>query len=153
MNETLTPCDDTLTTLEINLNEEYKIKIEKGNEFQGSIFKDVYYDALNNVIEIVKNKDSKYDDFNNIIAFTGERGKGKSSSMISFRDALVNKKHNDHLNYFENRNAEFLKDISFAEIDIIDPSLFRGGESLLEIILAKMFKKFQKGIEIEKRFI
>ncbi|MDQ0595165.1 signal recognition particle GTPase [Chryseobacterium ginsenosidimutans] len=81
--------------LEINLNDEYKIKIEEGKQFEDSIFSEVYKEALKNVIEIVRHydshKDSKYDDFNNIIAFTGERGKGKSSSMISFRDALVNK--------------------------------------------------------------
>lgn len=138
--------------LEINLNEEYKIKIEKGNQFEESIFHEVYKEALKNVIEIVRHyyshKDSKYDDFNNIIAFTGERGKGKSSSMISFRDALVNKECDDNRVFFERQNdpEQYLKDKSFAEIEIIDPSLFRGGESLFEIILAKMFRKFQNRI-------
>lgn len=138
--------------LEINLNEEYKIKIEKGNQFNESIFKDVYLEALKNTIGIVRHseiyKDSKYDDFNNIIAFTGERGKGKTSSMISFRDCLVNKECKDNLDFFKNDNENYLKDKKFAEIDIIDPSLFRGGESLFEIILAKMFQKFQ--IEIKE---
>lgn len=138
------------TTLEINLNEEYKIKIENGNQFDQSIFSDVYTAALNNVLEIVKqsekDKNSKYDDFNNIIAFTGERGKGKSSSMISFRDAIVNKSEIEHRDFFNKPEFEFLKNKSFAEIDIIDPSLFRG-ESLFEIILAKMFQKFQTKIK------
>lgn len=137
------------TTFEINLNEEYKIKIENGDQFDQSIFRDVYTAALNNVLEFVKqsekDKDSKYDDFNNIIAFTGERGKGKSSSMISFRDALVNKTQKEHQPFFA--KVEDLKNKSFAEIDIIDPSLFRGGESLFEIILAKMFQKFQTQIK------
>lgn len=137
------------TTLEINLNEEYKIKIENGNQFDQSIFKDVYKAALINIIEIVKqfekDKDSKYDDFNNIISFIGERGKGKSSSMISFRDALVNKGENEHVSFFI--KEEELKNKLFAEIDIIDPSLFKG-ESLFEIILAKMFQKFQTQIKI-----
>lgn len=142
------------TTLEINLNEEYKIKIEKGNEFNNSIFKDVYTSALNNVIEIAKQSDndieSKYDDFNNIIAFTGERGKGKSSSMISFRDALVNKDQPDHKSFFNDSSYKYLFNKSFAEIDVIDPSLFRGGESLFEIILAKMFQRFQTEINKAK---
>lgn len=138
--------------LEINLNEEYKIKIEKGNQFEDSIFKEVYKEALKNIIEIVRHHEIhgkiKYDDFNNIIAFTGERGKGKSSSMISFRDALVNKEYDNNKVFFERQNdpEQFLKNKSFAEIDIIDPSLFRGGESLFEIILAKMFRKFQDRI-------
>jgi hypothetical protein len=154
--------------LEINLNEEYKIKIENGNQFEDSIFKDIYNEALKNIIEIVRhsdvNKDSKYDDFNNIVSFTGERGKGKSSSMISFRDALIGKDSSEHKEFFiankyhkknlredyyyqsEFNDIEFLKSKSFAGIEIIDPSLFRG-ESLFEMILAKMFQKFQGDIK------
>ena len=139
------------TTLEINLNEDYKIKIEKGKDFNQSIFQNVYKNALKSVIEIVKHSDkdnNDYDDFNNIIAFTGERGKGKSSSMISFRDALVNKESMCHKPFFEKHEDQYLLKKSFASIDIIDPSLFRGEESLMEIILAKMFQKFQ--LEIKK---
>ncbi|MFQ6600643.1 hypothetical protein [Flavobacterium sp. C3NV] len=138
------------TTLEINLNEEYKIKIEKGKDFNQSIFNEVYNSALKNVIEIVVQSDEKtespYDDYNNLIAFTGERGKGKSSSMISFRDALVNKECKNHISFFKSSEYEYLKNKSFATIDIIDPSLFRGEESLFEIILAKMFQEFQTKI-------
>ncbi|GAA6767754.1 hypothetical protein AAFH68_37040 [Flavobacterium sp. CGRL1] len=141
----------------LNLNEEYKIKIEKGNDFCNSIFKEVYISASLNVAEIISKskRGSKYDDFNNIIAFTGERGKGKSSSMISFRDALVNNQKSCHINFFETEDLdnvslgkafEILRNNKFAEIDIIDPSLFRGNESLFEIILAKMFSKFQDSI-------
>ncbi|MDQ7961427.1 MULTISPECIES: hypothetical protein [Flavobacterium] len=137
------------TILEINLNEEYKIKIENGNEFNQSIFKDVYNDALKNIVEIINqydpNKSTDYDDFNNIIAFTGERGKGKSSSMISFRDAIIDKENSKlHFDFF--KNEETLKSKNFSTIDIVDPSLFRGGESLFEIILAKMFHHFQTRI-------
>jgi signal recognition particle GTPase len=141
----------------INLNEEFKIKIEDGNQFNSSIFKDVYREALKNVIEIAKqsdiNENSNYDDFNNVIAFTGERGKGKSSSMISFRDALIKKDDPENFKFFKYQNDNedidyhFIQKKIFTEIDIIDPSLFRGGESLFEMILAKMFKKFQEEIK------
>ncbi len=142
------------TTLEINLDEDYKIRIEKGNTFNDSIFKNVYKSALSNIAEIIKQSEnslcSKYDDFNNIIAFTGERGKGKSSSMISFRDALIDKNSEDHKTFFyisetENFHYNLIGNKRFADIDIIDPSLFRG-ESIFEIILAKMFQKFQDGL-------
>src|SRR5690606_38219394 len=36
--------------------------------------------------------------------------------------------------------------ITFAGIDVIDPSLYGANETLLEIILAKMFQKFQSDI-------
>ncbi|PIF63669.1 MULTISPECIES: hypothetical protein [Flavobacterium] len=144
-----------MSTLTINLNEEYRIKIEEGKDFHNSIFKDVYINAAENVVEIINqsNSKNKYDDFNNIIAFTGERGKGKSSSMISFRNALINNKdENKHKVFFDAKKLddkslkstfEILRNNKFAEIDIIDPSLFKGNESLFEIILAKMFSKFQ----------
>lgn len=139
--------ENTYEDLIINLNEEYKIKIENGGEFSKSIFKEVYTTALKNVIEIVKQASikNKYDDFNNIIAFTGERGKGKSSSMISFRDALVEQKDAKHSVFF--KGSIDIESKEFATIDIVDPSLFRGGESLFEIILAQMFQHFQ--IEIK----
>ena len=137
--------------LEINLNEEYKIKIEEENKFTTSIFKDVYDEALKNVIEIINHAESheniKYDELNNIIAFTGERGKGKSSSMISFKNALVDKSNKEkHYDFFIKKNEIVNK--QFATFDIIDPSLFRKGESLFEIILAKMFDHCQ--CEIKK---
>ncbi len=143
MNNTISNNDSTLT---INLNEEYKIKIEEAKDFDISIFKEVYSAALKNVEEIVSqsSKNGEYDDFNNIIAFTGERGKGKSSSMISFRDALV--KDNNVASFFTKKTIVSKK--KFATIDIIDPSLFRGEERLFEIILAQMFQKFQ--LEIKK---
>ena len=116
-----------------------------------SIFKDVYDEALKNVIEIINHAESheniKYDELNNIIAFTGERGKGKSSSMISFKNALVDKSNKEkHYDFFIKKNEIVNK--QFATFDIIDPSLFRKGESLFEIILAKMFDHCQ--CEIKK---
>lgn len=148
------------STLFINLNEDFKIKIEKGIHFKKSIFKDIYKEALKNVAEIVEQaKDNEeHDDYNNIIAFTGERGKGKSSSMISFRNALVNENNseqfleilkeddeNDAKGYFNTKSK--IKETKFATIEIIDPSLFRTGESLFEIILAQMFQNFQEHLK------
>lgn len=144
MNESNTINDSTLI---INLNEEYKIKIEEAKDFDTSIFKDVYDRALKNVEEIVNqsSKNDVYDDFNNIIAFTGERGKGKSSSMISFRNVLVSSVENrKNWKKFVNSPTYTIK---FARINIVDPSLFRRGESLFEIILAQMFQKFQEHIK------
>ncbi|PKG51035.1 hypothetical protein [Olleya sp. 1-3] len=141
--------------LEINIGEEYKIKIEKGNKFDESIFSDVYRQAGKCVEEIIlqsKNKKTSSisnDSYNNIIAFTGERGTGKSSSMISFAEALINKKQSCHKNFFtKNRERqERLTNINLTNLvslDVIDPSLFKGEDKLFEIIISKMFSKFQK---------
>ncbi|NQY28184.1 MAG: hypothetical protein HRT69_01800 [Flavobacteriaceae bacterium] len=132
--------------LEINIGEEYKIKIEKESEFKDSIFKEVYTQAAKNVEEIIlqaitnDNRNSiSNDDYNNVIAFTGERGTGKSSSMISFADALKNKCDSDTF-WKDNEN---LKKAKIKSLDIIDPSLFRNEDKLFEIIISKMFSKFQ----------
>lgn len=141
-----------MSKLLIDLNDEYKVKIENGNEFENSIFKDVYNNAAKNVSEILKQSstDYKYDEYNNIIAFTGERGKGKSSSMISFMNSLIEVDENNikkHENFFSNKALQLINKKTFGTIDIIDPSLFRGKESLFEIIIAKMFSKFQEAIK------
>jgi hypothetical protein len=137
----------------IDLSSEYKIRIEDVNNFETSIFSDVYKSARENVLEILKHtNDSKnsYDSYNNIIAFTGERGKGKSSAMISFLEALKQVRGkieiNDFLSPFFNKNTEKPK-YNFVDLDVIDPSLFRGNETLFEIVLAKMFSKFKQEIE------
>jgi len=139
-------------SLKIKIGEEYKIKIENVEEFEGSIFKDLYTQAAQSVKEIVvhaklKNKNAKSisnDDYNNIIAFTGERGTGKSSCMISFADAL-----NDKCSYKEFIPFQALNNISIHSLDIIDPSLFRKDDSLFEIIISKMFSEFQSELKNE----
>lgn len=144
--------------LEINIGDEYKIKIEREKEFKDSIFKEVYTQAAKNVDEIISqskndektNESISNDDYNNVIAFTGERGTGKSSSMISFADALKEKSNTDAF-CKDIKEIEILENIKVSKIkslDIIDPSLFRNEDKLFEIIISKMFSKFQ--LELKK---
>ncbi|WP_324027091.1 hypothetical protein QSV08_04890 [Maribacter sp. BPC-D8] len=133
--------------LEINIGEEYKIKIEKEKEFADSIFIDIYTQAAKNIDKIIyqaslinkENQSTVNNDYNNVIAFTGERGTGKSSSMISLADALKNKSIDD--TFWD--NTKNLKNSKIVSIDTIDPSLFRNDDKLFEIIISKMFSKFQ----------
>lgn len=124
----------------INIGDEYKIKIERESEFGESIFSDVYKNAASIVEEIINqsketgnnehiHKLSK-DNYNNVIAFTGERGTGKSSAMISFAEAIIQK-----------------TDSNVQSLDVIDPSLFKGDDKLFEIIISKMFSKFQEKLK------
>lgn len=137
--------------LKINIGEEYKIKIEKESEFNNSIFKEVYAQAAKNVEEIVIQSNTNTDneksigdsDYNNVIAFTGERGTGKSSSMISFADALNENTYDTE--FWEKTPG--IKSIKIAALDIIDPSLFRNEDKLFEIIISKMFSNFQKKLK------
>jgi len=149
-------CFVKIIIMKIVIGEEYKIKIENGNDFDESIFKDVYKQAARSVEEIViqskvKNKSSiSSDNYNNIIAFTGERGTGKSSSMISFAEALIHQKEESHSSFFEKNKFEKIRNKDIISIDVIDPSLFKGEDKLFEIIISKMFSSFQKRINESK---
>lgn len=59
---------------------------------------------------------------NNIIAFTGERGQGKTSAMMSFVNSI---------------NI----DDRFSQLDIIDPSTFENMHNVVEVIVTKMYNK------------
>lgn len=139
--------------LKIDKNCIYKIKIEKLYEFEDSFFVDVYYKATKCLIDIIDSNKSSYcinsknkeDDFNNIISFVGERGSGKTSAMISFKNSLQQLYDIDKL-IKNNELKEKYVNISlykFYCLDIIDPSVFDDKDSIIEIVVAEMFKKFK----------
>jgi len=142
-------------TLTINLNEEYKIKIEKSSDLGTSFFKDIYLKAAKAAVDVIRqtenNKSKKEEvfsnqeqDYNNIIAFVGERGTGKSSVMISFAKYLIDLKNNEDDIYKDVDKDYKLSQNHFESLEIIDPSLFEEGENIFEVILAQMFSKFQR---------
>lgn len=146
--------------LVIKEGSEFKIKVEGVQKFNDSFFKDIYDSAAVNAGEIIDNTKKYYstdekfkkdkEEANNIIAFVGERGTGKSSAMVSFAEAL---KHiNDKDTNLDKPGLEKfkkLRDVSFVNLDIIDPALLEDKESIFEIIIAKMFAKFKEQMENE----
>lgn len=148
--------------LKITIGDEYKIKIEQEDDFKKSIFSELYKAASRNIEAIISQsiitekksfgKSSISDDsYNNIIAFTGERGTGKSSSMISFAEGLIKKDRNS--TFFLEKDYPNIFKKSIVSIDVIDPSLFRGEDQLFEIIISKMFARFQKKLKNEREEI
>lgn len=140
-----------------------QIIIEQGNEFNykigdvksNDIFINEYNQAALRLEEIVtatknyeeKNKNniknkikvSESDFLNNIIAFTGERGQGKSSAMHSFsHDLLINCENSD-IAYGENTKIS-----KFKKLDTIDPSTFEDINNVLDVVIARMFNDFQE---------
>lgn len=111
-----------------------KIKLEKEGEFKKSIFSNVYEKAGVLVKSIMKenksnaeaDKEMQYAGENyicNIIAFIGKRGMGKSSAMLSFACSLKKE---------------------FYLLPKIDMSMVTKNESLLDMILAYMWEKYEK---------
>ncbi len=76
---------------------------------------------------------------NNVIAFCGERGEGKSSAMLTFVNAVCKPGGRKSKIFSSCRN---LQNAYFAEPVLIDPSLFDEVHNVLEIVLAKIFNKF-----------
>lgn len=111
-----------------------KIKMEKKEEFNNSIFSKVYYKASLLIERIIDenernanaDKETQFAEENNIcniIAFIGKRGMGKSSAMLSFACSLEK---------------------NFLRLPKIDMSMVTENESLLDIILAYMWEKYEK---------
>lgn len=129
----------------------FKSKLESANEFANSFFYECYFNAYKGVKDIIKNEEDirsenknstsiKYtDDYNNIIAFLGDRGSGKTSTMKSFAKSLKDKEQGFKLKDEE----EIFSKAYFEVLDTIDPSLFTNKESLVEIVVAEMFKCFK----------
>jgi len=153
----------------ILLDAPFKVRVENLSELKGSLFKEVYAEALQNVSKIIEdtkgNKENKgtkensegksevfysdIKDYNNIIAFTGDRGTGKTSAMISFAKALEN------INLIKNDDTvlynEFIKiknaGYRFTCLNVIEPSNFIKTESLFEIVIASMFSQISNMVK------
>ncbi len=132
-----------------------RLKIYKGKEFkvyvadtieEDDLFIDEYKKAAGMLEEIIK-YNKKNDDHlkteyeNNIIAFCGERGEGKSSVMMTFVKA-VRSYANSEKNQKVFGDFKNIKNVCFPEPIIVDPSLFDGRHSILDVLLAKIYNEF-----------
>lgn len=142
-----------------------KLTIIKGEEFKISvreqidgtdIFYDQYVNAAKMLDTIVAERESeelrqwcKSETENNIIAFCGERGEGKSSAMISFVNAAYKCDKEMQGSIFD--DCENVKRTYFAEPIVIDPSMLDGVHNVLDIVLATLYRKFQDKYEEDNR--
>lgn len=85
---------------------------------------------------------------NNIFAFIGDRGSGKTSCMISVADFLINKNKDIKWDDYSR-----LKDINFDTIDLIDPTYFDNTHNLISLFLAKLHKNFRKRTEENEKLV
>lgn len=143
---------ETKKTLTIVSGEEFKIHVNDKIE-RTDIFYELYEKAAKMLADIVDRKEDadiygadrwyKTDYENNIIAFCGERGEGKSSVMVSFMKAICDRQTSTTI--FD--AYPVIRNTCFSEPIIIDPSLFDDVHNVLDIILATLYKKFRKQYE------
>ncbi|MGL5657480.1 MAG: hypothetical protein ACRDDK_00205 [Cetobacterium sp.] len=143
--------------LKFTKNETYNIKIENISDMNKSVFTEVYinaYKILNELLKQSSRSTSTSTSTNNIIAFLGERGSGKTSCMESFGNSLE-----DVLNYqifnletsdLKEQLEEYTKLMENArkmkKINIIEPTFFSKDINILGLVVSNMFKEFNQEI-------
>lgn len=91
-------------------------------------------------MKVSKTKDDEENEpLNNIFAFIGERGAGKTSCMLSVANELVNKSENSFLD-----NYQEVKNIAFHKLSLIDPSFFDEKHGIVAEILASLYNEYRK---------
>lgn len=132
------------------VHEEYK-------DINTSIFGTIYSRAWHLVEKIISDnnewiqsgKNKRNSDFerSNIISFVGQRGTGKTSAMLSFKDMLdfYTKTQKFSLNQLNLPLMNTIKyqNVKFYTLDCIDASIMEESENVFVLILAAMFSKVQ----------
>lgn len=108
-----------------------------------SFFRNVYNQALEQVSMIVhQNENNECDnddhDILNIIAFTGRRGTGKTSAMLSFLDFLVS--HSIDFNS-TNKAADF---VQFKKLAVIDAATLDKHVNIIPAIISKVIAELER---------
>ena len=117
-----------------------------------SFFFDIYAQAFK-LVDLIDKSNSKYEehlhnvgklrpelelnDFQNVIAFIGRRGTGKTSSMLSFLEMLVTRYFQSDGNYFNNVKFSFIHR-GFYAIPYTDASMLSKHDDIFETVLSKM---------------
>lgn len=123
-------------------------------DFKDSIFQDVYKRAAEAVSQIIegneklkrrqeRKKAKKNTEIANVVSFIGRRGTGKSSSMLSFQEALS--QWTDH-RYEENLFPEKadMDDVRFFSLECIDAAALEESESVFTLVLAQMLSNISE---------
>lgn len=136
MQNTVSEKDQDIFTIEIN--DISSIVIENSDKRKNSLFKNVYedvFDTLGKEIGNIENPHSIDECPNNIFAFIGERGTGKTSCMRSVAKML------------SENNEKLFEERKFEVLESTDPSFFDENKNILEIFLGRLFSKFEKELK------
>lgn len=142
-----------------------KLKLFEGQRFEAYIEEKINEDSLffheyemavnslNNIWEIQADdkENTRYtaEKPNNIIAFCGERGSGKSSIMLSFVRAVENSYKNED----ELRFSDKIRENNWKSRIIVDPSMFDGVHNILDVVLAHIYYEFNAAYENNNQMI
>ncbi len=137
--------ETTCITFNVNLGEETRPVIEDITfplENSESLFTEQYkkvFEEIDRYLSLQSDKPENHNEsINNIMAFIGERGSGKTSCMMSAAKSLAEKDRNVFNKYSQ------IKKHQFHSIGLVDPSFFDETNNILNIIIAKLFREFKE---------
>lgn len=117
----------------------YAPRIEQYEDIENSLFSDVYKQAkksIQNVLEISHqacNDKNQIKDCNGIVAFTGDRGSGKTSAMLTIA-GILNKNASDWLAHSSSY---------FEVLPTIEPSHLSRDETILDVVVSRLYTQFK----------
>ncbi len=132
-------------TIIFRMGEETGIVIEKTKEqFEHSLFREQYKQALNIISTIIDYKDEDKDaPMSNIVAFCGDRGEGKTSALMTIRNILIGgDAYEESKDLFPKDNK--IKENSFKVLNLVDPAFFDDKHNLLELLIGQMYADILK---------
>lgn len=123
--------------VQINLlNKRNKDRYNYANNVESTNSLNIRFDiSVNNVIQ------NSYDTRNNIIAFVGERGSGKTSCLQTVYNNIPK------IERLRNLQCKFNN-----HMPIIDPSYFNEHSNILEIVIAQMFQIFKDALQHPEKY-
>ena len=139
-------------TFKFYIGDESRVVIEDSEKKNESIFSEVYakvFDVMNDSFAYIFDDDEKRNEFeiivddnpciSNIFAFTGDRGTGKTSCMMSVAKMLQENEIVDE----GNKHFTNFKGKKFEVLDSTDPSFFTETKNILEIFVGRLFSRFK----------
>lgn len=131
-----------------DLNGDNRPFVEGLDAYKSSIFKeqyeqcismvDSYLKGLSNMAEVPSVLVGSLESTNNIFAFDGERGSGKTSCMMSIVNMLTNDNHKKICgNYY------FAANTKFETIQMIEPAFFDKEHNILTLFIARLYRAFK----------
>lgn len=146
--------------LSINYQEPFRAQI-KSDILEDDIFFEQYKQsaelleslllAQNNKLKLAREKDvgrrNDYGEYtNNIIAFCGDRGCGKTSTMLSFLEHVRKVSNGIHETSHVFSNDSIVKKTAIVDAIYIDPSTLDNEHNILDLLLSNMFQNVKSKI-------
>lgn len=134
--------------LEFIDGQENLVITEGADKRDSSLFK-VQYALAGKILEGISGDTAEYKErrsYNNIIAFCGDRGTGKTSCMMSFRNQLQKITDTEYEKAVGGKNEEENKQTKkgYEFLDAIDPSFFDETHNILELVLGNMYRSIER---------